>query len=660
MNTRTSILTQGAKFSTVSVCLVLLLICSNADAQFTPPYYNNVGGSSSNAFPLNSATTNKTQWIYGPGVFNTSGVTGTPAPAGMISKVYFTIGTTTSGTSVYSNFTIKMGQTVGTANQFTSNTFITNLDTAFYAVAHSLTNPITDAWQEIVLQTPFFYDPSLSLVFEICVSAGTGNSVRQQSVSIPQRLYGGYAATTGSPQNFLLNLGFELLPSMTDAGLEGFVQLPDTLCEGAQPVAVTLKNHGPNPLAGVDIEWRVNNVPQPTYSWSGNLPVIGTTQVTLGSVPFIHGTPYQISANTSNPNQSQDTINHNDTISKPEIIVKPSPSIVLNDTSIAICQGDTAWISGTLTGTPPWSFTIIDGTTQHSFAGITNSSINIPMTPATSRTYTIEAIGDATGCETATGPKITVSVQAAPPAAITPMGPPAACMGDSVMLMGSVGLNFSYQWYHDGTLVPGATNYLLAAKAGGNYTVLVTSPIGCSKLSAPYSVYIHPLPAVSLGNDTALLPHQSILLNAGTGFNSYLWSTGATSASLLVDTAGAGIGVQTIWVNVTDNNTCKGGDTILINFTPHPGIAGVSTDASLELFPNPTTGRVTLHLNRFPAGKCTVELFRPDGRAVFRKEHTVSGAEEQLTLDLQNLPAGVYLIRVNGEEISSTKKLIFN
>jgi hypothetical protein len=449
------------------------------------------------------------------------------------------------------------------------------------------------------------------------------------------------------------------LASATDAGLETFVFPSDTLCEGPNDVVVRLKNHGPDPLMEVDIAWSVNQVSQPAYTWTGNLAVNDTDDVVIGGYHFLTNTTYQLKAYTHEPNYTTDTINNlNDTILFTGPNIKPAPGITVNDTVLAICQGDTAWISGTLTGTPPWSFTIIDGTTQHSFAGITNFSFNIPMTPATSRTYTIEAIGDATGCETATGPKITVSVQAAPPAAITPMGPPAACMGDTVMLMGSVGLNFTYQWYHDGTLVPGATNYLLAAKAGGNYTVLVTSPIGCSKLSAPYTVYIHPLPAVSLGNDTALLPHQSILLNAGAGFNSYLWSTGATSASLLVDTAGAGIGVQTIWVNVTDNNTCKGGDTILINFTPHPGIAGVSTDASLELFPNPTTGRVTLHLNRFPAGKCTVELFRPDGRAVFRKEHTVSGAEEQLTLDLQHLPAGVYTIYIISSGRTLNQKII--
>ena len=38
---------------------------------------------------------------------------------------------------------------------------------------------------------------------------------------------------------------------------------------------------------------------------------------------------------------------------------------------------------------------------------------------------------------------------------------------------------FSYQWYHDGTLIPGATNYFYVAPEGGNYNVVATDVNGC-------------------------------------------------------------------------------------------------------------------------------------------------------------------------------------
>ncbi|MCX6275317.1 MAG: T9SS type A sorting domain-containing protein [Bacteroidetes bacterium] len=37
----------------------------------------------------------------------------------------------------------------------------------------------------------------------------------------------------------------------------------------------------------------------------------------------------------------------------------------------------------------------------------------------------------------------------------------------------------SYQWYHDGLLVPGATNYFYIADSGGNYNVVATDANGC-------------------------------------------------------------------------------------------------------------------------------------------------------------------------------------
>ena len=431
----------------------------------------------------------------------------------------------------------------------------------------------------------------------------------------------------------------------TDGELSGFVNLGDSLCSGDNKVEVTLKNNGPNTLSQATIDWEVNGTPQPTYSWSGSIAVNDSATVNLGTYTFQTGISYDITSYLTEVNNDIDTFPQNDTAHITGVGIMPTPSMVLNDTTLAICQGDTAWISGTLSGSPPWSFILKEGTTQHSFTNVTDPSVVIPMTPATSRNYTFELIEDATGCIREDGPLVAVAVQPAPPATITPMGPPAACMGDSVMLMGSVGLDFTYQWFVDGSPIPGADNYILGAKTGGDYTVQVTSPIGCANLSAPYTVYIHPLPQVSLGNDTALLPNHNITLNAGAGFNSYLWSTGETSQTINVDSTGTGIGVKTVWVQVTDNNSCKGSDTVTIEFTPHPAVESYTTDASMQLFPNPTTGKVTLQLDRFTAGQINITLYSVDGSRVYSRQHTVTATQEQITLDLQHLPEGVYLLQ---------------
>lgn len=52
---------------------VLLFALVHSVAAQTPQFYNGNTGASNNSFPLNSATSNKVQWIYGPGTLNSAG-----------------------------------------------------------------------------------------------------------------------------------------------------------------------------------------------------------------------------------------------------------------------------------------------------------------------------------------------------------------------------------------------------------------------------------------------------------------------------------------------------------------------------------------------------------------------------------------------------------
>ncbi|MBT3208505.1 MAG: TIGR03790 family protein [Bacteroidetes bacterium] len=48
----------------------------------------------------------------------------------------------------------------------------------------------------------------------------------------------------------------------------------------------------------------------------------------------------------------------------------------------------------------------------------------------------------------------------------------------------------SYQWYFDGNLIPGATNYIFQPELTGNYSVAVTDEFGCWAISNPTNVII--------------------------------------------------------------------------------------------------------------------------------------------------------------------------
>ncbi len=451
-----------------------------------------------------------------------------------------------------------------------------------------------------------------------------------------------------------------VLSQPTDAGLESFINIPDSICSGTNPVTVSLKNYGPHSLNDVKINWKVNNATQPVHAWSGNLAVNASTNVTIGTYSFQAGINYDIIAWVSDVNNDVDSVSGNDTIQKTGIVVKPSPGINLNDTALIICQGDSAQILVQFMGSPPWNLTVHDGTSATQFNNITIPGFGFWVSPANPTTYTITQITDSTGCSNNDSLKIEVSVVQQPPAVISTLGSTAACSGDSVGMMASIGLYFTYQWIKDGTPVPGATSYTFGAKQSGAYTVKVTSPAGCSKVSDPVNVIIHPLPVVFLGNDTNIAPGANIILDAGPGFNSYNWSTGATTQTITVDSAGHGLGIQNIWVAVQDNNYCTGRDTIKVNFVQNPGIAEGYPGVTVKIIPNPTAGKFDLYLEGIIPGDMKLQIYSHDSRLVYESSFVIRKNTEKITVDTGKLSEGIYLLNITGQQGTVSRKVVIS
>ena len=79
---------------------------------------------------------------------------------------------------------------------------------------------------------------------------------------------------------------------------------------------------------------------------------------------------------------------------------------------------------------------------------------------------------------------------------------------------------------------------------------------GCDSIII-IKVFSHPLPSVSLGNDTSLCTGDSIFLFGSGNYNSVLWNTGATIDTILVSAGGK------YWIEVSDT-LCSNSDSILV------------------------------------------------------------------------------------------------
>lgn len=119
----------------------------------------------------------------------------------------------------------------------------------------------------------------------------------------------------------------------------------------------------------------------------------------------------------------------------------------------------------------------------------------IEISGATSANYTATTSGsykvlvtNQYGC---VGGSPSIGVIADPEAKITAMGPTTFCLGDSVLLTANSGPGYMYQWNRYNIDIPGANNQSFYAKTKGNYTVFITTPSGCSKLSAKKQVVVN-------------------------------------------------------------------------------------------------------------------------------------------------------------------------
>ncbi len=233
--------------------------------------------------------------------------------------------------------------------------------------------------------------------------------------------------------------------------------------------------------------------------------------------------------------------------------VPPTPSFTTAATTV--CAGQSVAYTNTSTGSPTsysWSFP--GGTPS------TSTSASPTVTYSTAGTYNVVLTAtNASGSNTTTMTNY-VTVNAVPAApTVTTGGATTFCAGGSVTLTSSAGN--SYLWSN------GATTQSISATTAGTYTVQVTNAANCQSVaSAATTVTVNPLPSaptISAGGAVTFCSGGSVTLTSTTG-NSYLWSTGATTQSINVTTAG------TYTCKVVSAANCQSPNSNSITVTVNP------------------------------------------------------------------------------------------
>ena len=178
----------------ILLSLVFLVLATSLLAQ--PQYYNYNNGTSYNSFPFN--TNNKMiQLLVGPGEFNQPN----SAPSGNITHFYVRISPTYPlGPATYTGLNIRMGQDVITT--LPASLWAGQLDTVYHRASVTLT-AAGGTWLEFVLDNPYAYDSTKSLIVQIqnCGITGTfsGFSLQHTTTAEYRRTY---SATAPCPQGY--------------------------------------------------------------------------------------------------------------------------------------------------------------------------------------------------------------------------------------------------------------------------------------------------------------------------------------------------------------------------------------------------------------------------------------------------------------------------
>ncbi|HEX4850133.1 MAG TPA: hypothetical protein VFV08_04960, partial [Puia sp.] len=139
------------------------------------------------------------------------------------------------------------------------------------------------------------------------------------------------------------------------------------------------------------------------------------------------------------------------------------------------------------------------------------------------------------------------------------------CSNDSVTIMPAAGYS-NYNWSPSNYFMsadltngkaifypPADTSYVVSGMKSGS--CLVKDTIHFSVLNSP---------SINIGKDTSVCPGQSLALDAGLGFTSYTWNTGAEAETIQVNNAGM------YSVKVKGTNGCYASDSIVVNYLSLP------------------------------------------------------------------------------------------
>jgi hypothetical protein len=574
------------------ISILLLIIAGlNDSLSAQPQYYNFNNGSGSNSFPFNVTAGKDVQLLYLAGAFNQPSA----APAGNIVTLFLRLSSAMNSVT-YTDLTIKLGQS--TITNLTSGSFYTGpMTTVYYRASVTLTNPT--GWAAFILDIPFAYDPTQSLIVDIgqcSASAGGGicyfttqtNNLRVWSVGgCPFVCY-----TSVSIYNYDLgiNLGAATGPTVVTTAATSVgsttATLNGTVNANGNSTTVTFE-YGLTTTYGTTVP----GVPSPVTGTS-------VTPVSAAITGLTPGTLYHFRAkgtNSAGSANGADLTFTTTTGTPPTVVTNPASNIgpttaqlngtvTANNTSTTVSfnWGLTTTYGNTVTGIPSPVTGNVPTAVLANIAGLT-----------TGLTYHFRCVGVNAGGTTNGLDQSFLAGCTIPPAAGVVSGPNILCTNSigNVFGVDPIPTANTYTWTLPAgcVITAGAgTRYITVTwgATAGNVTVAGTNPCG-NGASSFMAVSLYPSPTPTITGTSSGCQGFSAVYTTQAGMTGYTWTVSAGGTI----TAGAGTnsisvtwnaaGAQTVSVNYSNANGCFAvtptSYAVTVNALPAISITGQSS-----------------------------------------------------------------------------------
>jgi hypothetical protein len=396
-------------------------------------------------------------------------------------------------------------------------------------------------------------------------------------------------------------------------------------CSGSATRSVTV-----NALPTVDAGTYVANC-----AGSGTVALSGTPAGGTFSGTGVSGNNFNLSQGTIGLNTITYSYTDGNGCSNTDnatIQINALPTVTLSNIN-DVCEGAPSFaLSG---GSPAGGSYTING----------NAATNFDATALGIGNHTVVySYTDGNGCSSSATDQVAVKVSP-----VVTFGPiPDLCSNNSnVALTQGMPVGGTYS----GTGVSG--NAFTPTLGAGNYNLsyTYTATNGCVN-AANQTVTVYQAPTINLGLDTLLCIQNTITLNAGFGFNSYLWNTGATSQTLLVDSNNASSSGTLFSVTVTDAKNCNATDEILVTLDVCTGFSNSNLPRGIEIYPNPVADLLTV--NYLSKDEAILKAFDAAGRLVFSTQLQY-GTTNVIT---ENWAVGVYHLQIQSAKKNISYQLV--